>query len=88
MIGGAGSFLILQIVAFITTLCWWYPIPLHEDPFGLLESARVGRFVVRTFATLGYMTVILLYVRRLKIQAEMEERNAVFGYRKPRPAAI
>ncbi|XP_021960151.1 uncharacterized protein LOC110856018 [Folsomia candida] len=81
----AGIFLILQIIAFITTWCWWYPIPPLEDPFGLLESSRIGRFVVRTFATIGYMIVLAFYVRHLRIKLELEERHAVFGYRKPRP---
>jgi hypothetical protein len=68
MMTGALAFLILQVVAFILTLCWWYPILPNEDPFGLYESARIGRFVVRTLATIAYMAVLGIYARELHLE--------------------
>ncbi|CAL8127195.1 unnamed protein product [Orchesella dallaii] len=63
LMGGAAiAFLVLQIVAFILALIWWYPIPPDQDQFGLLESARISRFVVRCISTLVYILVLGTYM--------------------------
>lgn len=61
--GAAAAFLVIQVIAFILALMWWYPIPPAYDTFGLMESARIGRFVVRCISTLVYMLLLGAYVR-------------------------
>jgi len=70
--GGGFTFLILQGVAFVSCLCWWWPIPYTEDPFGLYEAARISRFVIRALATIAYMALLGMYARTLIVR----ERNS------------
>jgi len=61
--GAAAAFLVIQVIAFILALTWWYPIPPVYDTFGLMESARIGRFVIRCISTLVYMLLLGAYMR-------------------------
>lgn len=74
--GGAAGFLVIQVIAFVLALMWWFPIPPEYDTFGLMESARIGRFVVRCISTLIYMLLIGAYVRDI-----LQRDNLVFHQR-------
>lgn len=77
MSGAAVAFLVVQVIAFILALVWWYPIPPIYDTFGLLESARIGRFVVRCISTLIYMLLLGAFIRDIiqRDKVVLEERH-------------
>jgi len=58
-------YILVQFIAFIVSLVWWYPIPRAWDELGLLEAARIGRFVLRVVGTLVYIGVMAAYARKV-----------------------
>jgi len=76
--GGGFTFLILQGVAFVSCLCWWWPIPYTQDPFGLYETARIGRFVIRALMTIAYIALLGMYARTLIVRERNSASRAVF----------
>lgn len=47
-----------------------------EDPFGILEYARIGRFVWRTLGTIAFGIILVAFGKRIK----KERRHEAAGY--------